>query len=39
MFLANFIYIVSHLKPSCSVKYFQSSDVVLVKKENLLKVY
>ena len=25
--------------PSCSFKYIESSDVVVIKKKNLLKVY
>ena len=34
MFLINFIFIVSQLKtPSCSVKYFKSSDVIVIKKK------
>ena len=38
LFLANFIFVVSHFKntPSCPFKY---SEVIVVKKKNLLKVY
>ena len=42
MFLANFLFVVSQLKiqpGSCSLKYFESSDIVVVKKKNLLNVY
>ena len=33
MFLANFSFVVSHLK------YFEISDVIVAKKKSLLKVY
>ena len=39
MFLANFVLVVSQNTPSCSFKYFESSDVIVVKKKSLLKVY
>ena len=41
MFLANFIFVVAPSKntTSCSFKYFESSDVIVVKKKSLLKVY
>ena len=41
MFLANFIFVFSHLKntPSRSFKYFESSDFIVVKKKSLLNVY
>ena len=42
MFLANFIFVLSHLKiqpASCSFKYFKISDVIVVKKKKLLKVW
>ena len=41
MILANFIFVLSHLKiqpTSCSFKYFKNSDVIVVKKKKLLKV-
>ena len=40
MFLANFIFVVSHLIkniPSCSFKHFESSDVIVVKKEKFIE--
>ena len=37
MFLANFIFVVSHLKINCSFKYFERSGVIVVKKKSLLK--
>ena len=43
MFLANFIFVVSHLKIHPAVhlntNYLESSGVIVVKKKNLLKVY
>ena len=39
--LANFIFVVSHLKIHPAVhlfKHFESSDVIVVKRESLLKV-
>ena len=40
MFSVNLIFVVLHLKnrPSCSFRYFESSDVVVVKMKSLLKV-
>ena len=41
MSLANFIFVVSHLKihPAVDLIYFESSVVIVVKKKSLLKVY
>ena len=41
MSLANLIFVVSHLKihPAVDLIYFESSDVIAVKKKSLLKVY
>ena len=39
MFLANFVFVVSYFKtPSCSFKYFESYDVIIVKKKSLLSL-
>ena len=38
MFLADLIFVVSHLKIH-PFKYFDSSDVIVVKKNSLLKIY
>ena len=39
--LANFVFVVSHLNihPAVRSLFFQSSDVIVVKKKRLLKVY
>ena len=39
-FSVNLIFLVLHLenRPSCSFRYFESSDVVAVKKKSVLKV-
>ena len=39
MFLADFIFVVFHLKihQAVSYKYFETSDFIIVKKESLLK--
>ena len=39
MFLAKFIFVVSHLKIHPAVKYFESSDVIVVKKKSLSKIH
>ena len=49
MFLANLIYVVSHLRIYPAVhllkdiylkfKYFESSDAIVIKKKSLLNVY
>ena len=40
MFLANFIFAISYLKIHCCLsKYFESSDVIAVKKISLLKIH
>ena len=40
MFLANFSYCFTFKnKPSCLFKHFESSDITVVKKKSLLKVY
>ena len=40
VFFANSIFVVLHLNtPSCPFKYVKSSDIIVVNKEILLKVY